>query len=259
MRDKVSSKHIILALDVGEPPTALEIVKRFKDRISIFKVGPPLFTAGGPKIIEEINSIGKRVFLDMKYHDIPSTVSKTALAVLRLRVFMFNLHILGGLEMMRRAVETLVNASLKENIERPKLLGVTMLTSIDQKTLTDELGIGQRINTQVRHLAGLALKAGLDGVVASPEDIEAIRSHCGKDFLIVTPGIRTSWAPLDDQKRTMTPGEALRKGADYIVLGRTILSQPDPIKALERIIEEIGSLRNQNAIGINVLYPPTKR
>lgn len=232
-------ERIILALDVADFHTALDIVKKFKDHIGIFKVGSPLFTSAGPKIVEKINSMGKKVFLDMKYHDIPETVSRAALAALRLRVFMFNVHTLGGLGMMRQAVETLVEASLKENIERPRLLGVTILTSIDQEILTNELGIGQRINIHVRHLSGLALKAGLDGVVTSPQDIETVRSHCGKGFLIVTPGIRPSWTPLHDQKRIMTPKEALRRGADYLVIGRAIFSQPDPLGALKHIEKEM--------------------
>lgn len=232
-------ERIILALDVADFDGALDIVKSFKDNIDIFKVGSELFTAAGPKIVEEINSIGKKVFLDLKYYDIPNTASNTAIVVAKLGVFMFNIHTLGGFEMMKQTAETLVNVSLKENIQKPKLLGVTILTSIDQKALIDELGIGQRMKTQVRHLSALAMKAGLDGVVASPEDIETIKSHCGKEFLVVTPGIRPSRTPLDDQKRTMTPKEALRHGADYIVIGRAVLSQPDPIKALERIIGEL--------------------
>jgi len=234
-----SHNRIILALDVGDFYSALDIVKDFKDHIEIFKVGPELFTAVGPRIIEEINSIGKKVFLDLKYHDIPNTASKTAKVVANLGVFMFNVHTLGGFEMMKHVAETLVSVSLKENIQRPRLLGVTILTSIDQKALTDELGIGQRMRTQVRHLSALAMKAGLDGVIASAEDTEMIKSHCGKGFLVVTPGIRPPWAPLDDQKRTMTPKEALRCGADYIVMGRAILSQPHPLKAFERIIGEL--------------------
>ncbi len=236
-----NSERIILALDVADFDDAMSIVKKFKDHIDIFKVGSELFTAVGPKIIEEINSMGKKVFLDLKYHDIPNTVSKTASVVSKLGVFMFNVHTLGGFEMMKQTAETLTTISLKNNIPRPRLLGVTILTSIDQKTLTDELGIGQRMKAQVKHLAGLALKAGLDGVVASPGDIEIIRSHCGKEFLIVTPGIRPPWASMDDQKRTMTPKEALNLGADYIVIGRAVLTQSDPVKALERIIGEIGS------------------
>jgi orotidine-5'-phosphate decarboxylase len=147
--------------------------------------------------------MGKKVFLDLKYHDIPNTVSKTARIVAELGVFMFNIHTFGGFD------------------------------------LINELGVGHRMATQVKHLAGLALKAGLDGVVASPQEIETVRNCCGQGFIIMSPGIRPSWASLDDQKRTMTPKEALRKGADYIVTGRAILSQPNPMKALHRIAEEI--------------------
>ncbi len=239
-------ERIILALDVADYEEAIDIVKRFKEHINIFKVGSELFTSVGPKIIEEINTMGKKVFLDLKYNDIPNTVSKTAGVAAELGVFMFNVHTLGGLEMMKQAAQAIVTVSLKKNIKKPRLLGVTILTSIDQAALRNELGIGQRMRTQVKHLAGLALKAGLDGIVASPQDIEIIRSHCGRDFLIVTPGIRPSWTPLrnesqrpDDQKRTMTPKEALRKGADYLIIGRAVMSQPNPISALERIIKEL--------------------
>ena len=232
-------ERIILALDVADFNDAIDIVKIFKDHIDIFKVGSELFTSTGPKIVEEINNIGKKVFLDLKYHDIPNTVSRTARIAAELGVFMFNVHTLGGLEMMKQASQELVRFSLSKNIERPRLLGVTILTSIDQTALTNELGIGHRITTQVKHLAKLALNAGLDGVVASPQEIETIRAHCGKGFLIVTPGIRPSWTQQDDQKRTMTPKEAFRKGADYIVIGRSILSQPAPVKAMERILREL--------------------
>jgi orotidine-5'-phosphate decarboxylase len=193
--------------------------------------------------VEEINAKGKKVFLDLKYHDIPNTVSGTALAAADLGVFMFNVHTLGGLEMMKQAAQALVKVSLKKNIERPRVLGVTVLTSIDQTVLRDELGFAQRMTTQVKHLAGLALKAGLDGVIASPQETELIRSLCGRGFLIVTPGIRPSWSPQDDQKRTLTPKEALRKGADYLVIGRALMSQPDPIRALERIEKEIANAK----------------
>ncbi|TNF55501.1 orotidine-5'-phosphate decarboxylase [bacterium] len=232
-------ERIILALDVNEYEEAIDIVKRFQDHIDIFKVGVELFTATGPKIIEEINTLGKKVFLDLKYHDIPNTVSKTARIVTELGVFMFNIHTLGGFDMMKQTAQELVKVSLKKNIERPRLLGVTILTSINQDSLTNELGINHRMATQVKHLAGLALKTGLDGVVASPQEIETVRNSCGQGFIIVTPGIRPSWASPDDQKRTMTPKEALRKGADYIVIGRAILSQSNPMKALHRIADEI--------------------
>ncbi len=232
-------ERIILALDVTDYNEALEIIRKFKEHIDIFKVGSELFTSVGPKIVEKINSLGKKVFLDLKYHDIPNTVSRSALAAAQLGVFMLNVHTLGGLEMMRQAVQTLVEAALKINFDRPKILGVTILTSIDKECLINELGIEQSMQAQVRHLARLALKAGLDGVVASPQDAEMIRSHCGNEFLIVTPGISTSWSPVNDQKRTLTPKKALRKGADYLVIGRAIMSQPDPISALEIIEKEM--------------------
>ncbi len=231
--------HIILALDVANYDEAINIVQEFREHIDIFKVGSELFTAVGPKIIEEINSHGKKVFLDLKYHDIPTTVSKAAIAASRFGVFMLNIHTLGGLEMMKQAAQALVETSLKKNIERPRILGVTILTSIDKECLLNELGIGQSMRTQVRHLAGLALKAGLDGVVASPQDAEMIRSHCGREFLIVTPGIRAPWNFANDQKRILTPKEAVRKGADYLVIGRAILSQPNPLHALDLIIKEM--------------------
>jgi orotidine-5'-phosphate decarboxylase len=232
-------ERIILALDVADYKEALEIVDRFKEHINIFKVGSELFTSVGPEVVREINKSGKKVFLDLKYHDIPHTVAKTSRIVAELGVFMFNVHTFGGLEMMKQAAQEIVKVSLRKNIDRPRLLGVTILTSIDQKSLSHELGIAHRMTTQVRHLAGLAMSAGLDGVVASPQDTEIIRLRCGSSFLIVTPGIRPPWIPPDDQKRTMTPKEALGKGADYIVIGRAVISQPDPIRALEIIVKEL--------------------
>jgi orotidine-5'-phosphate decarboxylase len=231
--------RIILALDVPDLDEALRIVYQFEEHVETFKVGSELFTAAGPEIIKKINTMGKKVFLDLKFHDIPNTVAKSAAAAARLGVFMFNVHSLGGLEMMKQAAEAVRKISLEANIERPRLIGVTILTSIDQSVLQDELGIGLRMSAQVKHLAGLAYRAGLDGVVASPEDAGNLRAHFGKDFLIVTPGIRPSWASPDDQKRMLTPKEALRRGADYLVIGRAILSQPDPVNALKRIEEEI--------------------
>jgi len=231
--------RIILALDVPDLDEALRIVYQFEEHVETFKVGSELFTAAGPEIIKKINTIGKQVFLDLKFHDIPNTVAKSAAAAARLGVFMFNVHTLGGLEMMKQAAEAIRKISLEANIDRPRLIGVTILTSIDQSVLQDELGIGLRMSAQVKHLAGLAYRAGLDGVVASPEDAGNLRAHFGNDFLIVTPGIRPSWASPDDQKRMLTPKEALRRGADYLVIGRAILSQPDPVNALKRIEEEI--------------------
>jgi orotidine-5'-phosphate decarboxylase len=233
--------RLILALDMPDRDYALDIIDKYSSYVNIIKVGLELFTACGPRIIEDIHERGKRVFLDLKFHDIPNTVTKAALAAARLRVHMFNLHASGGLEMMKRSVDSVVQFCLKENIDRPKILAVTVLTSLSREILRDELGIQYGLRTHVRHLAALALKAGLDGVVASAREAEIIRNHCGRGFLIVTPGIRPSWTPPDDQQRTMTPKEAIRSGADYLVVGRSVLQQPDPVKALELISLEIMS------------------
>jgi orotidine-5'-phosphate decarboxylase len=231
--------RLILALDVHDHDYALELVDKFSGYINIYKVGLELFSSCGPQIVEDINRKGKKVFLDLKFHDIPNTVSKAAVALTRLGVHMFNVHASGGLEMMKKCKDSVVEVCLKENMERPKILGVTVLTSLSREILRDELGIQYGLRTHVRHLSALALKAGLDGVVASAHEVEVIRNHCGKGFLILTPGIRPSWTPPDDQKRTMTPKEALREGADYLVLGRAVMQQPDPLKAIELISLEM--------------------
>lgn len=231
--------RIILALDVSGYDEAIDTVKKFQDHINTFKIGLELFTSAGPRIVQDIQAMGKRIFLDLKFHDIPTTVAKSAVAAARMGVFMLNVHTLGGLEMMKRTSEALREFSLKENIDRPRVIGVTILTSIDQQQLRDELSVTVSMNTQVKHLAALSERAGLDGVVASAEDAEMVRSRFGKGFLIVTPGIRPSWAAADDQKRPMPPRKALQKGADYLVIGRAVTAQPDPLKALNMIEAEI--------------------
>jgi len=234
-----ASEKLILALDVGDHNHAIELVEKFQDYIGIFKVGPELFISSGIRIIEDINKRGRKVFLDLKFYDIPNTVSKAAVVVTRLGVHMFNVHTSGGFEMMRKCKESVEELCLKENLNRPKILGVTVLTSISREVFLNELGIQQSLRNHVKHLAALAMKAGLDGVVASAKEASMIRNHCGKGFLIVTPGIRPSWTPPDDQKRTMTPKEAIREGADYLVIGRGILQHAEPFKALELINLEI--------------------
>ena len=232
-------EKLILALDVAEHNIAIELVEKFKDYIGIFKVGPELFISSGTKIIEDINKKGKKVFLDLKFHDIPNTVSKSAVVATKIGVHMFNVHTSGGIEMMRKCRDSVADVCLKENLDRPKILGVTVLTSISKEVFLNELGIQHSLRTHVKNLAALAQKAGLDGVIASAKEASMIRNHCGKGFLIVTPGIRPSWTPPDDQKRTMTPKEAIREGADYLVIGRGILLHADPMKALELINLEI--------------------
>ncbi|BCB96675.1 orotidine 5'-phosphate decarboxylase [Dissulfurispira thermophila] len=232
-------EKLIIALDVSDARHALNIVDMLGDYASVFKVGFELFVSAGPGIVKDINNKGKKVFLDLKFHDIPNTVTKAALAAVRLGVYMFNVHTSGGYDMMKRCSDSVSELCIKENIQKPKIIGVTVLTSLDNSALKNELFISHGIKTHVRHLSLLAQKAGLDGVVASPHEISMIKQHCGKDFLVVTPGIRPSWVAPDDQKRTTTPKEALKSGADYIVMGRGILKQEDPIKALELISLEM--------------------
>jgi orotidine-5'-phosphate decarboxylase len=232
---------LILALDISDYDYALELLDKFSDYISIFKVGLELFTVAGPSIIEEIHRRGKKVFLDLKFHDIPNTVSKAGIAAARKGVFMFNVHASGGLDMMKKCRDDVVNVCLRENLNRPRIIAVTVLTSMSREVLRDQVGIQHSLNNHVRHLSGMALKAGLDGVVASGKEAAMVRSHCGRGFLVITPGIRPSWAHLDDQMRTMTPREAVREGADYIVMGRAILNQGDPLKAIELIKQEIAT------------------
>ena len=232
-------EKIILALDFPDAKHAIDIVDRFRDHVNIFKVGLELFISAGPSIVEEINKLGKKVFLDLKLHDITNTVTRAALAATRLGVYMFNVHASGGLDMMRQCRESVVELCLKENIQKPKILGVTVLTGLTNDVIKDELCIHHNLKTHVKHLAKLTHEAGLDGIVASGQEVGILRGHFGKGFIIVTPGIRASWSPPDDQRRTMTPREAIREGADYIVLGRTVFNQKDPLKTLELIAEEI--------------------
>jgi orotidine-5'-phosphate decarboxylase len=230
---------LIVALDVPSGGRALDIVDRLSENVGVFKVGFELFVAAGPGIVEEIQKRNKKVFLDLKFHDIPNTVSRAAVVASRLGVYMFNLHTSGGLEMMRRCREKVVEVCEKEALTRPKIIGVTALTSLNSEMLKGELAVQHGVRTHVKLLAALALRAGLDGVVASPHEIAMIKQECGKGFLVVTPGIRPSWVPPDDQMRTATPQQALRNGADYIVMGRGILKQEDPLKALDLISLEM--------------------
>ena len=235
----VMKEKLILALDVSDYSYALELVDTFSPHIEIFKVGLELHTIAGSRIVEEIHKKGKKVFLDLKFHDIPNTVAKAGIAAARAGVFMFNVHASGGLDMMKKCRDEVVNACLTENIARPRIIAVTVLTSMSQDVMKNEIGIQHSIKTQVRHLAGLALNAGMDGVVASALEAAMIRGHCGRGFLIVTPGIRPSWSAPDDQHRMMTPKKALQQGADYLVMGRAILNHTNPEQAIKLIQEEM--------------------
>jgi len=229
-------KKIIFALDVH----GLEDIDRWADRLTgkvgMFKIGKELFTSCGPAAVKAVQRAGGQVFLDLKYHDIPNTVASAMLEAARLGVSIANLHALGGAEMM----ESAASAVHKEfsDAERPRLLAVTILTSSTVETLR-QIGIEHSVQDMVVRLARLAKSSGMDGVVASPLEIGLIREACGPDFLIVTPGVRPSFASVDDQKRIMTPAEAVSCGADYLVIGRPIAKAADPVQAADCIANEI--------------------
>ena len=234
-RDEARSK-VIFALDVPTFAEAKHWVSVLSGHVGMFKVGKQLFTGHGPDIVRMVQNFGGDVFLDLKYHDIPNTVAMASLEAARLGVKLINLHALGGYEMMARTVEALGQEFAGR--ERSRVLAVTILTSSTGETLR-EVGIEYPVTEMVVRLAKLAHKAGIDGVVASPLEVSLIRDACGPDFLIVTPGVRPAFAAADDQKRIMTPGEAVRAGADYLVIGRPISAAKDPLAAAEAIVQEI--------------------
>lgn len=240
----MSKEKIIVALDVSTAREARKIIENLSGEVGAFKIGLQLFTAAGAHFVRETVDSGIKLFLDLKFHDIPNTVAKASVEAARLGVWMFNVHALGGGEMMRRAVEEVRETCAKENLQQPKIIGVTILTSSNEETLR-EIGIESKIKNQVLKLARLARESGLNGVVASPQEIGLIRNEIKRDdFLIVTPGVRplsqnSNSALLDDQKRIMTPRQAITSGADYLVIGRPILQAENPVSAVREIIAEI--------------------
>ena len=234
-----AKERLVLALDVDDFKKAEELVEKLGDYVGVFKVGNQLFTAEGAKVVNMINKRGGKVFLDLKYHDIPNTVARAAEVATKLGVYIFDLHTSGGYEMMKAAAEARNKISLDLGLRKPLILGVTLLTSINQEILEKDLGIKRRLEEQVVHLARLAKTAGLDGVVASPREIKGIRKACGEDFIILTPGIRPAGKSFDDQKRIMTPQEAIRLGADFLVIGRPIRDAANPVEAAKEILKEM--------------------
>lgn len=233
-RDQARDK-IIFALDVS----TLAEIDRWADLLAsdlgMFKIGKQLYTAEGPAAVRAVQKRNGGVFLDLKYHDIPNTVAMAVTEAARLGVNLVNLHALGGYEMMAKSAEALAKAQTER---KTRLLAVTILTSSNEATLR-EIGIERPVAEMVVRLALLAQKAGVDGVVASPQETPLIREACGKDFLVVTPGVRPAFAATDDQQRIMTPADAVRAGADYLVIGRPIAAAPDPKAAVSAIIDEI--------------------
>ena len=237
---------LIVALDFDSLPTALKFARQIADLVGMFKIGMQLFTSAGPEAVRQVAQLGTGIFLDLKYHDIPNTVAGAVLAAASLPgVQLMNVHALGGTAMLQAAVQA-ISAGVPMGADRPRLLAVTVLTSMDNKSLK-EVGIGGPPQSRVLHLARLAKKAGTDGVVASVQEAKAIRKACGREFLIVTPGVRPKEKDgsgrKDDQARTATPREAIKAGADFLVVGRPILAAVDPRGAAAEIVEEIASAK----------------
>lgn len=230
--------RLIVALDVDSEEKAISIVEKLKNDVRLFKVGLEIFSSCGPSVLKRIREAGCEVFLDLKFHDIPNTVAKAAVSAARLDPFILNVHALGGYEMMQRTAGAVTEEAARLRIRKPKIIAVTILTSMDQKALK-RTGINANIKTVVLTLAKLARDAGLDGVVASPNETSLIRRNLGDDFLIVTPGIRPASSVSHDQRRVATPKQAVKNGADFIVVGRPITEASDPAGAAKEILREI--------------------
>ncbi|MDR5695695.1 MAG: orotidine-5'-phosphate decarboxylase [Armatimonadota bacterium] len=230
--------RLIVALDTDDLDQARRLVLTLRSRIRFFKVGIRLFTAAGPDAVRVVQDAGGEVFLDLKFLDIPASVAGAVANAVRMGVFMLNLHASGGREMLRKAREAAELAAQAGGLRLPRLIAVTLLTSATS-SLLEELAIEEGVDAHVLRLARMAADAGLDGVVASPRDAQGIKSVCGRDFLVVSPGIRPRWAPSDDQQRVLPPREALAMGADFLVVGRPVTAAPDPLAAVERLMEDV--------------------
>jgi orotidine-5'-phosphate decarboxylase len=237
---------LIVALDFDSLSTAVKFAKQVADLVGMFKIGNQLFTAAGPAAVKEIAALGPGVFLDLKFHDIPNTVAGSVLSAAAMSgVQLMNVHALGGSAMMKAAAQA-ISAGVPMGSDRPRLLAVTILTSMDRKAM-HEAGIGGLPKDRAVKLARLAKKAGVDGVVASVKEAREIRKACGREFLIATPGVRSKekggGTKQDDQARTATPTEAIRAGADFIIVGRPILMAEDPRAATQAIVDELAAAK----------------
>ena len=242
-------ERLIVALDVDDLNQAKDLVQALANEVGMFKIGKQLFTHAGPQAVRLIQELGGEVFLDLKFHDIPNTVAKAAVEATRMGVKMFNVHASGSLEMMRMTVKEVRRVCRQEKRRRPIMLAVTVLTSLNQDDIK-RVGIDGRVAAQVVRLALLTYEAGMDGVVASPHEVRAIRECCGRRFIIVTPGIRPADSNRNDQQRIMTPGAAVKASVDFIVVGRPIVEAKDPVAAARSIVAEMRS-SSKEPVGVS--------
>jgi orotidine-5'-phosphate decarboxylase len=239
---------LIVALDVETAAQARRLVDSLRGIAGMFKIGSQLFTAAGPDLVREIIQAGERIFLDLKFHDIPNTVAAAGVEATRTGVFMFNVHAAGGSAMMLRTATAVAECAAREGLVRPAILGVTVLTSSNEVTL-EEIGVREKPDEMVARLAQLAAHSGLDGVVASAREVCLVRGAVTKpDFIVVTPGVRPEGSGNDDQARVMSPREAVAAGADYLVVGRPIVAARDPARVAQQIIDEMQSNARANGI-----------
>lgn len=230
---------LCVALDVTSEEDAFVLATMLHSRVGYFKVGSELFTRQGPRIIEILKAKDAKVFLDLKYHDIPNTVKKSVIAAIDMGVDIINMHSLGGYEMMYKTVQGVKEHCAKRNIDPPVLIGVTVLTSMDTVNLKCDLLVGSGLDNYVLHLAYRCHAAGLDGVVCSSQELSMIRKELGREFFCITPGIRLPTGNTDDQKRIMTPYEAIQAGSDLLVVGRPITEADDPIAAAQLFLDKM--------------------
>lgn len=230
---------LIVALDVDTVDEAVSLAGILAPYTGAFKVGMQLFNSAGPEAVRRLIEKNASVFVDLKLHDIPNTVAGAARVLTGHGAAIFNVHAAGGRVMMQEAARAARDEAQKAGVKPPLVVAVTVLTSIDEDMFKQELGIPGTIEERVVAWARLAKEAGMDGVVASPKEIAAIRAACGEDFVIITPGVRPAGAAANDQKRTLTPGEAVRLGASYLVVGRPVTAAPDPVAAARAILQEI--------------------
>ncbi|AQS59032.1 orotidine-5'-phosphate decarboxylase [Desulforamulus ferrireducens] len=244
MENKIqrAREKLIVALDVASTEEAVALTRQLAPYAGVFKVGMQLFYSAGPEVVRHIKEQGVKVFLDLKLHDIPNTVAQAAKALAGLGADIINVHAAGGTAMLQAAAQAVRERAATLGLPAPLVIAVTVLTSIDQRTFNQEMGLTGEIEDRVKAWALLTRDAGLDGVVASPRETSVIRQVCGEEFAIITPGIRPAWSVSGDQKRIMTPAQAISAGSTYLVVGRPITGTDNPAVAAQKILQEMAEV-----------------
>lgn len=248
LKNNNARDRLVLALDVNTMEEAKSLVKELKDYVGVFKVGLQLYTNVGPDIIKMIQDEGREIFFDGKFHDIPNTVAKASANLVKQGVTFFNVHITGGSKMINNCLKLSRETAKSLGLPKPTVLGVTLLTSFGQKTLTEELLINSNIDDYVSQLARVAKESGLDGIIASATDVPKIKKACGEDFIILCPAIRPTWSVVNDQIRVVTPKDAIKVGVDYLVVGRPITSAKDRLSAAKLVLDEMEEALEEIAV-----------